>query len=148
MFSPLAIIFPKLDLVQEYGVIRSMIWRALRMVIDTGLHSMRMTNAEIAKLYRRYLWLIPSDVIENEIDRSLRDPGGLTAYMIGRQFLVQLRNKTETKLGRKQFNLKDFHYHVLSQGPMSTLPDVESRINKYVRCTKNPLDEGCKNIIL
>ena len=148
LFLPAAYDFPKLDLVQEYGVVRSLIWRALRLVIDTGLHSKGMSNDKINQLYRKYLWLVPSDVIENEINRSLRNPGSLTAYMIGRQFFIQLRNDTETALGQKQFNLKDFHYHVLSEGPLSTLPDVRNRVNKYVRCTKTPSEEGCRNFLI
>lgn len=118
------------------------------MVIDTGLHSMRMSDEKITQLYRKHLWLIPNDVIVNEIDRSLRDPGSLTAYMIGRKYLIALRNEAKAALGPKQFNLKDFHYHVLSQGPTSTLPNVRSRINKYIKCTKNRLDEGCENFSL
>jgi hypothetical protein len=86
-----------------------------------------------------------TDFAVKEITRYQSCPGQATAYMIGRLTIMQLREKTRTELGEK-FNLKDFHYQVLSQGnaPLSFL---QKYIEKYIACVKNDLKTGlCQSI--
>lgn len=73
-----------------------------------------MSRDEALALFRHYLW-DDSDVIDKEIARYQAWPGQATSYMIGQLEIWRMRNESEAKLGRK-YDIRDFHYHVLSQG--------------------------------
>ena len=128
------------DLLKRYGMIKALIWRALRLIIDTGLHNRGMSRDQALQLFAEYLWE-ESDVMEKEVSRYQVDPGQATSYMIGRQAIWKMRNETENQLGNK-FNLKDFHYHLLRQGD-APLPYIESYMKKYVNCALKPDAQSC-----
>ena len=123
-----------------------MLWRALRLVIDTGLHGGNMTRDQALQLFAEYLWDV-SDVPEKEVSRYQSTPGQATSYMIGRQAIWKIRNATESKLGSK-FNLKDFHYHILRQG-VGPLPYIERYMKRYVNCVleQAPSAQTCAEVI-
>ena len=120
------------------------VWRALRLIVDTGLHHKGMTRQQAKDLFARYAW-DDTDIADKEITRYLSIPGQATAYMIGQLDIWSLRNKTQQKLGAK-FSLKDFHYQVLSQGS-SPLSYLQSHIDRYIACTLSPKKEGCDLIL-
>lgn len=99
---------------RRYGVIKSQIWRALRLIVDTSVHYKHMTRDEALALFRQHMW-DDSDVIHKEIARYQAWPGQATSYMIGQLKIWEMRNDSKANLGRK-FDIRDFHYHVLSQG--------------------------------
>lgn len=126
-------LFPLLDLYTEqplryYGVIKSQIWRALRLVIDTGLHYKNMSRNEALTIFRQYMW-DNSDIVRKEISRYQAWPGQATSYMIGQLEIWRMRNESEASLGSK-YDIRDFHYHVLSQGSMP-LWFLDEHIKKF-----------------
>ncbi|XP_058966468.2 uncharacterized protein [Pocillopora verrucosa] len=122
-----------------YGVIKSQIWRALRLVIDTGLHYKNMSRNEALTIFRQYMW-DNSDIVRKEISRYQAWPGQANSYMIGQLEIWRMRNESEASLGLK-YDIRDFHYHVLSQGSMP-LWFLDEHIKKfYVRCVLSGASE-------
>jgi len=122
----------------------SQLWRALRLVVDTGLHNKNMTRQEAINYFRDYIWE-DSDVVEKEITRYQSNYGQATSYMIGQLHLIKLRARAQKELGAK-FDLKDFHYYLLKDGS-APLEYLTESIEDYIRCTKNEKDNGCKDIL-
>lgn len=127
-------------ILERYGALKGQIWRALRLIIDTGLHSRNMTREKAIDLFRRYMWDY-SDVVPNEVSRYQAYPGQATAYMTGQLAIWRMRNETSKKLGAK-FKIQDFHYQVLSQGevPISYL---QTHIEEYANCVLHERGNGC-----
>ena len=73
-----------------------------------------MSRDEALALFRQYLW-DDSDVIDKEVTRYQAWPGQAISYMIGQLEIWRMRNESEAKLGGK-YDIRDFHYQVLSQG--------------------------------
>ena len=86
------------------------LWRALRLVIDAGLHSKGMSRQEGLDLLAKYAW-DTSDIARKEMTRYQSGAGQATAYMIGQLTIQRLRNYAENML-KHDFNLKEFHYQV------------------------------------
>lgn len=86
-----------------------------------------------------------TDLVEKEITRYQSNPGQATAYMIGQLDIKKARHYATSKLD-KDFDLKDFHYQVLSQGS-SPLGYLSDHIKRYVECKKDPKKEGCTEIL-
>ena len=99
-----------------------------------------MTRDEALTLFRQYMW-DDSDVIHKEVSRYQAWPGQATSYMIGQLEIWRMRNESKAQMGRK-YDVRDFHYHVLSQGdvPLWYLDDYIK--NFYVGCV---LSETSKN---
>lgn len=96
-------------------------------------------------MFEQYAW-DTSDFAVKEVTRYQSDPGQATAYMLGRLALMQMRNKTETALGKK-FSLQDFHYQVLSQGS-APLSFLQSHIDRYIKCATGVLgEEECSYVL-
>lgn len=129
---------------QKYGMLKWQVWRALRLIVDSGLHSKGYSREKSLKFFSDYAW-DESATASNEVTRYQSVPGQATAYMIGQQQIKNLRNKAKKELGSK-FDLRDFHYHLLSQGS-SPLSHLEQSINAYVNCVKNEKDPGCHDIL-
>ncbi|XP_022779081.1 uncharacterized protein LOC111320683 isoform X1 [Stylophora pistillata] len=129
-------------ILERYGALKGQIWRALRLIIDTGLHSKNMTRDEAINLFQRYMWDY-SDVVPNEVSRYEAYPGQATAYMTGQLAIWRMRNETSKKLGAN-FKIQDFHYQVLSQGevPISYL---QTHIEEYTNCVLHEGGNGCSD---
>lgn len=128
----------------KYGMLKSQLWRALRMIVDTGLHYKHLTRQQALAMFKKYLW-DDSDVIRKEITRYQSVPGQATAYMIGQLHIIKLRKYAEKKLG-DGFNLKEFHLQVLRHGssPMNLL---EESIIEYVDCILEKNKPGCDQVL-
>ena len=120
------------------------IWRALRLVVDTGIHTKGLTRDEALELFDKYAW-DTTDIAKKEVTRYQSVFGQATAYTIGQLWISQLREKARVKLGNK-FNLKEFHYQLLSQGS-SPLSYLASHIVKYVQCKIQESLDGCDLIL-
>lgn len=129
---------------ESYGFIKSQIWRALRLIIDTGLHSANMTRDQALELFNRYLW-DNSDVVAKEVSRYQSWPGQATAYMTGQLAIWKMRNETLAKLGTK-FKLQDFHYHILSHGQVP-ITFLETYMKEYAECVLDKGKKGCKDFL-
>ena len=120
------------------------ILRALRLIIDTGLHYKGISREEALEYFADYVWTT-SDIVQKELTRYQSAPGQATAYMIGQLHIMKLRDYAKEKLGDK-FDLKDFHFHLLAQGnaPLSFLEDS---IHRYVSCVLDESGEGCGEVL-
>lgn len=87
------------------------IWRALRLVVDTGLHFKGKSRDWAIKLFADYTW-DTSDKVEKEVTRYQSIPGQAVTYMLGQLSIMELKKEAETALG-ENFNLKDFHFQVV-----------------------------------
>lgn len=120
------------------------VWRALRLIVDTGLHYKGFSRQKALQFFADYAW-DEGDTALKEVTRYQSAPGQATAYMIGQQHIKKLRNDARRMLGKK-FDLRDFHYHLLSQGS-SPLSYLEQSIDAYVNCMKNEKAAGCNDIL-
>ncbi len=105
----------------RYGMLGYQAWRASRLVVDTGMHSLHWDRAKALQFLRDHTTLPPHEA-ENEIDRYVIMPAQALAYMVGEEEIFRLRHEAERRLGT-QFNLKEFHDVVLDHGavPLAVL---------------------------
>ena len=119
---------------EQFGKFTYEMWRACRLVVDTGIHAMGWTREEAVEYMSKNTALSLHE-INTEVDRYISWPGQALSYKIGEIKIRELRKKAKDQLGNK-FNIRDFHEVVLSQGTV-TLSILEERINKYINKTKN-----------
>jgi uncharacterized protein (DUF885 family) len=108
----------------EYGRLNFEIWRAVRLVVDTGLHYYKWSREEAIK-YCRGNSGEESHEIEVEVDRYIAIPGQALAYKIGELKIIEIREKAKKALGLK-FDVKEFHDRLLENGalPLNILETV------------------------
>ncbi len=121
------------DPYSEYGRLTSETWRAIRLVVDTGLHAKGWTEQQAIDYFRANS-SIPDAAIKSEVRRYLIMPGQATAYKIGMIKIQQLRKKAETELGA-QFDIRGFHDAVLGGGAMP-LDLLEKRVDGWIVAAK------------
>lgn len=117
----------------EYGRLTSEMWRAIRLVVDTGLHAKGWTEQQAVDYFSANS-SIPPTAIKSEVRRYLIMPGQATAYKIGMIKIQQLRKKAETELGAN-FDIRSFHDAVLGGGAMP-LDLLEKRVNTWIATKK------------
>jgi uncharacterized protein (DUF885 family) len=111
------------------GSLQSELFRAVRLVVDTGIHSKRWTREEAIKYMMDNAGQVKS-AAESEIERYIVWPAQATAYMVGRIKILELREKAKNELGNR-FDIKDFHSVVLMNGVLP-LTVLEALINDYI----------------
>jgi uncharacterized protein (DUF885 family) len=121
------------DPYSDFGRLTYEMWRACRLVVDTGLHSKGWTREQALEYLGSHTALSLLEV-QTETDRYISWPGQALAYKIGELKIKELRKKAETELGTK-FNIREFHDAVLLNGSVS-LPILERQINEYIAKTK------------
>lgn len=117
------------DPYSDFGRLGMELWRACRLVVDTGLHSKKWTREEAIK-YLQDNTPNPEGDIVMAIERYITTPGQATAYMIGKLKIMELRAKAQSELGDK-FDYRDFHDVVLVNGPVP-LSILEENIDAYI----------------
>lgn len=117
------------DPYSEYGRLMSEMWRAIRLVVDTGMHAKGWTEQQAVDYFRENS-SIPLTAIKSEIRRYLIMPGQATAYKIGMIKIQELRKKAETELGDR-FDIRGFHDAVLGGGAMP-LDLLEGRVDRWI----------------
>jgi uncharacterized protein (DUF885 family) len=117
------------DPYSEYGRLMSEMWRAIRLVVDTGMHAKGWTEQQAVDYFRANS-SVPDAAIKSEIQRYLVYPGQATAYKIGMIRIQQLRRKAETELGDR-FDIRGFHDAVLGGGAMP-LDLLERRVDHWI----------------
>ncbi len=113
----------------RFGMLGYQIWRAARLVVDTGVHSQGWSR-ERAIAYLRDNTALPQHEIETEVDRYIAWPGQALAYYLGEREIVQARQKAERALGAK-FNIRAFHDMVLELGSVP-LPVLDARVDRFI----------------
>ncbi len=105
-------------------------WRAARLVVDTGLHTMGWSRDRAKRFMLEHTALAPNN-IDNEVDRYIVWPGQAVAYKTGQLEIWRLRRDAERRLNDR-FDLKGFHDAVLGRGAVS-LPILEKQVETWVR---------------
>ncbi len=117
------------DPYDHFGQLTYDMWRAVRLVVDTGMHYKGWTREQAIDYFRANAAKTEADII-NEIDRYIAWPGQALAYKIGQLKISELREHGETTLG-EQFSLKDFHEILLNQGAVP-LEVLEARVRGWI----------------
>ena len=121
------------DPYSDMGRLNNEMWRAVRLVIDTGIHSKEWTQEQAVKYFMDNS-PTPEDAIRSEIRRYFVWPGQATSYKIGMIKIQELRALAQKELGDK-FTMAGFHDTVLSGGAVP-LPVLEARVKRWIDKTK------------
>ena len=122
------------DPYDKFGQLTYDMWRAIRLVVDTGMHYKDWTREDAINLFLENSAKSILD-IENEVDRYIAWPGQALAYKIGQLKILELRERAETELGDK-YDIKDFHDEVLKRGSLP-LDLLEYYIDEWINQTLN-----------
>lgn len=117
------------DPYDNIGRLQAELFRAVRLVIDTGIHHKRWTRERAIDYMLQNTGMAESDVT-SEIERYIVMPGQATSYKVGMMKILELREKAKNTLGEK-FDLKDFHDVVLKNGAVP-LGILEKLVNEYI----------------
>lgn len=117
------------DPYSDFGRLAMELWRACRLVVDTGIHKMKWTREQGIAYYVDNTPNAESDAIKM-VERHVVMPSQATAYKIGMIKIIELREMAKSKLGDK-FDIREFHDVVLTSGPLP-LNVVEDKVNKYI----------------
>ena len=115
---------------KKFGYLDYQMWRAVRLVVDTGIHSEGWTRAQAVKYFEDNTALTIQN-INTEVDRYIAWPGQALSYMIGEIEIQKLRSQAEQTLGSK-FDIKAFHAAVLEHGnvPLTVLQEI---VDKWIQ---------------
>jgi uncharacterized protein (DUF885 family) len=117
------------DPYERFGRLSFDMWRACRLVVDTGLHWMGWSR-EQARACLADNTALSDKNIEVEIDRYIGDPGQALAYKLGQLKIAELRRRAEAALGAK-FDVRAFHDLILDEGPLP-LDMLEARVDGWI----------------
>jgi len=117
------------DAKSKFGALTYQMWRAVRLVVDTGIHARGWSRQRATEYFLDNAAKTRLDV-ENEIDRYITRPGQALAYKIGELKIRELRARAQTRLGAR-FDLRDFHDLILGQGALP-LDVLESQVADWL----------------
>ena len=118
------------DPYSDLGRLAQELWRAARLVVDTGIHNKRWTRQQATDYLRQNTPNSEADCIDS-INRYIVNPGQATAYTIGMIKILELRKKAKEQLGSK-FDIRQFHDVVLKNGPLP-LDVLDELVNRWVK---------------
>ena len=124
------------DPYSDYGRLEADIWRAIRLVVDTGVHSQHWTREQMVQYFHDHS-AIDETTIQSEVDRYIAWPGQALAYKIGQLKILELRDRAKAALGGK-FDLRAFHDQVLDSGALP-LDVLSERIDAWIASQKAAL---------
>jgi uncharacterized protein (DUF885 family) len=113
----------------RFGMLGYQIWRAARLVVDTGIHSQGWTRDQAIAYFRENTALADHE-IETEVDRYIAWPAQALSYYLGERTILEARADAEKALGEK-FNIRAFHDTVLELGSVP-MPALKARINRFI----------------
>jgi uncharacterized protein (DUF885 family) len=104
------------DMLSDFGRLTQEAWRAARLAVDTGIHSMKWTRDQAIRFLKENTATTEQDIV-SEVDRYIAWPGQALAYKIGEMKIRQLRTKAEKKQ-RTRFDIRKFHDELLNDGAL------------------------------
>jgi uncharacterized protein (DUF885 family) len=117
------------DPYSDYGRLQNEMWRSVRWVVDTGVHSKHWTRQQMIDYFHEHTAMDDQN-IETEVDRYIAWPGQALSYKMGQMKILELRAKAQRELGNK-FDVRAFHDAILDQGPLP-LDVLETTINAWI----------------
>jgi uncharacterized protein (DUF885 family) len=117
------------DPYSDYGRLQNEMWRAVRWVVDTGVHSQHWTRQRMVDFFHQHT-AMDDENINTEVDRYIAWPAQALSYKMGQMKILELRARAQKELGAK-FDLRAFHDAVLDQGPLP-LDMLETRIDAWI----------------
>jgi len=121
------------DPYSDYGRLQGDIWRAIRLVVDTGVHSKHWTRQQMVDFFHEHS-TIDETSIQAEVDRYIAWPGQALAYKIGQLEILKLRDLAKKELGDK-FDIRAFHDQVIDSGAMP-LDVLDEHITAWIATEK------------
>lgn len=118
---------------EQFGKLTYEMWRACRLVVDTGIHAKGWTRERVVD-YMLANTALSEHEVNTETDRYIAWPGQAISYKMGEIKIRELRKKAELELGAN-FDIRKFHEVILEQGTV-TLPILENRVNNYILSAK------------
>src|SRR5262249_3429259 len=122
------------DPVSDYGRLNSELFRAVRLVVDTGIHHKGWTRDQVIAYMREND--VNEVVAQTETNRYIARPGQALAYKMGQLKIRELRERTQKQLGPR-FDLKAFHDEILNGGPLP-LDLREERVDAWIKTQLKP----------
>ena len=117
------------DPYSEFGALTYDMWRAERLVVDTGMHYKGWSREQAIEFFKENAAKTEQDII-NEVDRYLIMPGQALAYKIGQLKIMELKKKSKESLGEK-YDIKEFHHVILGEGALP-LDILEEKVDQYI----------------
>jgi uncharacterized protein (DUF885 family) len=117
------------DPISDFGRLGGEIWRAIRLVVDTGIHAQQWTEEQAVEYFLTNS-SIPESAARSEVQRYFANPGQATAYKLGMMNIQQARANAEAALG-DDFDIREFHDIVLGAGALP-LPLMHARVERWV----------------
>ena len=121
------------DPYSEYGRLENEMWRAVRLVVDTGVHSKHWSREQMLDYFRQHTAMDEQNIV-TEVDRYIVWPGQALAYKLGQMKIIELRERARQRLGDR-FDIKTFHDAVLSEGPLP-LDVLEKHMDRWIASQK------------
>jgi uncharacterized protein (DUF885 family) len=121
------------DWYSEYGRLQNEMWRAVRWVVDTGVHSQHWTRQQMVDYFHDHT-AMDDENINTEVDRYIAWPAQALSYKMGQMKILELRERAQKQLGPK-FDIRAFHDAVLDQGPLP-LDVLETKIDEWIAAQK------------
>jgi uncharacterized protein (DUF885 family) len=118
------------DPVSDYGRLSSELFRAVRLVVDTGLHSEGWSRDQVVELFRKYQ-PVDEPTIQSETDRYIAWPAQALSYKLGQLKFRELRDRAQKELGAK-FDIRSFHDEMLNGGVLP-LDLLDARTNSWIK---------------
>ena len=117
------------DPYSEYGRLQNEMWRAVRWVVDTGVHSQHWTRQQMVDYFHEHT-AMDDENVNTEVDRYIAWPAQALSYKMGQMKILELRERAQRELGPK-FDLRAFHDAVLDSGPLP-LDVLEQKIGQWI----------------
>jgi uncharacterized protein (DUF885 family) len=121
------------DPYSDYGRLENEMWRAIRLVIDTGVHEKHWSRDQMVAYFHRYTAMDEPNV-QSEVNRYIAWPGQALAYKLGQLEILKLRQYAKDEMGEK-FDIRSFHDELLGGGALP-LDVLDTRIHEWVAKTK------------
>jgi len=122
------------DPYSDYGRLQADIWRAIRLVVDTGVHSQHWTRQQMVDFFHEHS-TIDETSLQAEVDRYIAWPGQALAYKIGQLEILKLRDQAKKELGDK-FDIRAFHDEVIDSGALP-LDVLDERVTAWIASRKS-----------